>query len=89
MVVPGVDLSARRAVQPQVGRLVLFPSFMSHGTVPFTAPHPRLTVAFDVMPLKSTLPYEPATGRDQALARARLGTGPSGHEKGGPWARLG
>ena len=50
--VPGCDLVARRVVQPRVGRLVLFPSFMWHGTVPFTDTQPRLTVAFDVMPLR-------------------------------------
>lgn len=35
---------------PEVGRLVLFPSYLWHGTVPFTAPGERLTVAFDVNP---------------------------------------
>lgn len=49
--VPRCDLVPRRAERPQVGRLVLFPSFMWHGTVPFSDTHPRLTVAFDVMPL--------------------------------------
>ena len=49
--VPGQLLSPRREVQPRVGRLVLFPSFMWHGTVPFTDAQPRLTVAFDVVPL--------------------------------------
>jgi tetratricopeptide (TPR) repeat protein len=39
------------AVQPAVGRLVLFPSYMWHGTVPFRAETARLTVAFDVVPL--------------------------------------
>jgi tetratricopeptide (TPR) repeat protein len=39
----------RRAVQPAVGRLVLFPSFMWHGTVPFRGPQ-RTTIAFDVVP---------------------------------------
>ena len=48
--VPGCDLSAQLAVKPRVGRLVLFPSFMWHGTVPFTGVQPRLTVAFDLMP---------------------------------------
>jgi hypothetical protein len=38
------------AAQPLVGRLVLFPSYMWHGTVPFTGEAPRLTVAFDVVP---------------------------------------
>jgi tetratricopeptide (TPR) repeat protein len=45
-----VGLSIRRAVQPVVGRLVLFPSFMWHGTVPFRDSHARTTVAFDVVP---------------------------------------
>jgi tetratricopeptide (TPR) repeat protein len=41
---------ARRAVQPAPGRLVLFPSYMWHGTVPFRSPTPRTTIAFDVVP---------------------------------------
>ena len=40
----------RRTVQPQPGRLVLFPSYMWHGTVPFHGPTPRTTIAFDVVP---------------------------------------
>lgn len=40
----------RRAVQPQVGRLVLFPSYMWHGTVPFRSKDARTTIAFDVTP---------------------------------------
>jgi tetratricopeptide (TPR) repeat protein len=39
----------RRAVQPTAGRLVLFPSFMWHGTIPFKGPQ-RTTIAFDVIP---------------------------------------
>jgi len=38
----------RRAVQPVPGRLVLFPSYMWHGTVPLEAASPRTTIAFDV-----------------------------------------
>ena len=49
--VAGGDLVPRRSERPRVGRLVLFPSFMWHGTVPFSDTHPRLTLAFDVMPL--------------------------------------
>ena len=41
----------RRTVQPAPGRLVLFPSYMWHGTNPFHAPTPRTTIAFDVVPL--------------------------------------
>lgn len=38
----------RRAVQPAPGRLVLFPSYMWHGTIPLQASSPRTTIAFDV-----------------------------------------
>ncbi|THD81639.1 MAG: tetratricopeptide repeat protein [Phenylobacterium sp.] len=37
-------------VRPQPGRLVLFPSYLWHGTEPFTTNEPRLTMAFDVVP---------------------------------------
>ncbi len=54
---PSYDLGfaqpVRRVIQPQPGRLVLFPSYMWHGTVPFHAPKTRTTIAFDVVPLKS------------------------------------
>jgi tetratricopeptide (TPR) repeat protein len=36
--------------KPSPGRLVLFPSYMWHGTVPFSGTEPRLTIAFDVVP---------------------------------------
>lgn len=39
-----------RAVKPAVGKLVLFPSYFWHGTVPFTSDDTRLTIAFDVVP---------------------------------------
>jgi predicted Zn-dependent protease len=47
----GLDLPARRVVQPVEGALVLFPSSMWHGTVPFAGGHERMTVAFDVTPV--------------------------------------
>jgi tetratricopeptide (TPR) repeat protein len=40
----------RRAIKPRPGRLVLFPSYMWHGTVPFRDAQPRTTIAFDVVP---------------------------------------
>jgi hypothetical protein len=40
----------RRAIQPRPGRLVLFPSYMWHGTIPFHDAQPRTTIAFDVIP---------------------------------------
>jgi hypothetical protein len=43
----GIDLPPARLIEPKPGRLVLFPSTMWHGTVPFQSGE-RLTVAFDV-----------------------------------------
>jgi uncharacterized protein (TIGR02466 family) len=43
-------LPAEHYVRPKPGRLVLFPSYMWHGTVPFTTDERRLTIAFDVVP---------------------------------------
>jgi tetratricopeptide (TPR) repeat protein len=37
-------------VEPKPGLLVLFPSYMWHGTVPFTGEKSRLTFAFDLVP---------------------------------------
>jgi tetratricopeptide (TPR) repeat protein len=41
---------AQHYVQPEPGTLVLFPSYMWHGTVPFGGEQPRLTVALDIVP---------------------------------------
>ena len=43
----GIDLAPHTRIEPRVGRLALFPSWMWHGTRPF-AEGERLTVAFDV-----------------------------------------
>lgn len=45
----GLDVRPGRKIEPKVGRLVLFPSWMWHGTVPFEDGE-RLTIAFDVAP---------------------------------------
>lgn len=37
-------------LRPEPGRLVLFPSYLWHGTVPFTSDEQRLTIAFDLVP---------------------------------------
>jgi tetratricopeptide (TPR) repeat protein len=42
--------AVRRSVKPIPGRLVLFPSYMWHGTVAFHAPMARTTIAFDAIP---------------------------------------
>jgi uncharacterized protein (TIGR02466 family) len=51
---PGIlttpSLDAQHMVRPEAGRLVLFPSYCWHGTVPFHGEQTRLTVAFDVVP---------------------------------------
>jgi uncharacterized protein (TIGR02466 family) len=44
------ELPAERYVRPQPGRLVLFPSYMWHGTMPFTTDERRMTMAFDLLP---------------------------------------
>lgn len=43
-------LPPRRVLKPEVGTVVLFPSYMWHGTIPFHSQQPRLTVAFDLLP---------------------------------------
>ena len=45
-------LPPQHDVQPEVGTLVLFPSYFWHGTVPFSGEQPRLTVAFDAVPAR-------------------------------------
>ncbi len=50
---PALDLpecGPEKFIQPKPGRLVLFPSYMWHGTVPFTGKDTRLTLPFDVVP---------------------------------------
>ena len=51
---PGIPtrpaLAAEHFIRPEPGMLVLFPSYMWHGTVPFTDDAPRLSVAFDLVP---------------------------------------
>lgn len=46
--VPGA--SAERFIQPRSGSLVMFPSYLWHGTVPLADAVPRVTVGFDVVP---------------------------------------
>lgn len=46
--IPGCE--AEHFVQPRPGLLVLFPSYLWHGTVPFETGGRRLTAAFDVLP---------------------------------------
>lgn len=45
--VPGA--TAEKYVQPEAGSLVLFPSYMWHGTMPIIGDEPRMTCAFDAI----------------------------------------
>lgn len=51
---PGVPtapaLPYQHAIQPKPGTLALFPSYMWHGTIPFSGDEPRLTIAMDIVP---------------------------------------
>ena len=51
--VPGA--TAEKFVQPRSGRLVLFPSYMWHGTNPISGDEPRTTIAFDAKPSSELL----------------------------------
>ncbi len=44
------DMTAEHFVEPKAGRLVLFPSYMWHGTVPIKGKAARLTLPFDIIP---------------------------------------
>lgn len=48
-----LDLIADYAIKPANGTLVLFPSFMWHGTQPFEDGDRRMTIAFDMIPSDS------------------------------------
>jgi Flp pilus assembly protein TadD len=49
-VIAGDGEPITHVLRPQPGWLVLFPSYVYHRTLPFEAPGPRISVAFDVMP---------------------------------------
>jgi tetratricopeptide (TPR) repeat protein len=46
---PTPGCTVEKVVQPKEGRLVLFPSYMWHGTIPFSSGE-RMTAPFDVVP---------------------------------------
>ena len=46
----GLELPPEHWIEPRPGLVALFPSWMWHGTEPFTGGGERLTVAFDVQP---------------------------------------
>lgn len=46
---PTPGCTVEKVVQPKEGRLVLFPSYMWHGTIPFSSGE-RITAPFDIVP---------------------------------------
>ncbi|MEE8295250.1 MAG: putative 2OG-Fe(II) oxygenase, partial [Sphingomonadales bacterium] len=40
-----------KIIRPEVGLLVMFPSYMFHGTFPFSSPETRTTMPFDIIPV--------------------------------------
>lgn len=52
---PGIPVAggpeAEHWVRPEPGLVALFPSYMWHGTEAFTGTEPRLTIAFDLVPI--------------------------------------
>lgn len=51
-----LDMLPRRVVAARPGKLVLFPSYLWHATTPFESEQPRLTVAFDAVPMDNAAP---------------------------------
>lgn len=53
---PGIQtdplLQPDHYISPKLGRLVIFPSYAWHGTLPFSGTGERLTIAFDVVPVE-------------------------------------
>ena len=41
-----------KAIQPEEGLLLLFPSYFYHRTLPFTSGQQRISISFDVVPLR-------------------------------------
>lgn len=56
---PVTGVTAGHFVQPKPGRLVLFPSYMWHGTTPVSGNAARMSIAFDALP-QSGRPVRPS-----------------------------
>jgi uncharacterized protein (TIGR02466 family) len=50
--VPNIELQSQlmptKYIKPEIGKLIMFPSFLWHGTVPFQEEKYRLSIAYDV-----------------------------------------
>lgn len=49
-----------RTVQPREGLMLVFPSYLWHRTIPFAGTTPRISIAFDVVPLAGAGGVSPA-----------------------------
>ena len=47
------EASALRLFQPEEGLMLLFPSHFWHRTIPFVDSEPRISIAFDLVPVAS------------------------------------
>ena len=47
----------QRRYEPAAGRMILFPSYIWHGTLPFSGDQPRLSIAFDCVPMGVGRPH--------------------------------
>lgn len=52
--ISGVEMPEDFAVKPKEGNIAFFPSYMWHGTNPIVTDEQRLTVAFDIVPDKTS-----------------------------------
>jgi len=53
---PGSEVPVRRepevsVLRPEEGKMILFPSYLYHRTIPFAAAKQRISIAFDVLPM--------------------------------------
>ena len=49
--VPTTVATTTRRFQPEEGLMLLFPSYMFHGTVPYPGDEERVSISFDILPL--------------------------------------
>ena len=40
----------RRQIMPELGKMIIFPSYFYHRTIPYSSDEPRISIAFDVIP---------------------------------------
>ena len=50
--VPFTIAPATRRVRPEEGLMLLFPSYMFHGTLPYPGAEERISISFDILPLE-------------------------------------